>query len=238
MLVGKGGYAILDLKHVGNSGTVSGIFEYAKKLCETGKQFVVVNPYTTNKSYPAETGSYNVNDNTVRVNFYMSNVLKELVISSNDSIVLTSSPNIINFIPNKPQVNDTLVYLGNGLWTNGTGGRGIDFEVLDSLVWTWDSTFKSWTAPLDSEVAEALESTDHEVYVQLELPMDNGETPETIYLGCLLFNGGGSNVSSSWYAGSGTPFITAGEYIFKVSVITDPDNPTLQVEPFTLSKPS
>ena len=244
MLVGKGGYAILDLKHVGNSGTISGIYNYAKKLCESGKPIIVMNPYTPNRSYYGDTGYVDTYDsNKIKIPFTMSNLTKVVAIATNDTLVLSNESLNLNSLSDvnalSPSDGDVLKFdSATQKWVNGSGGSGIDFEVLDELEWTWDSTFKSWSAPLTSELVSALSTVDHEVYVQLELPMDNEETPETIYLGCMLFNGGGSKVSSSYYSGEGTPFITVGEYIFKVTVISDPEHPVLQVEPFTLSKPS
>lgn len=246
MLVGKGGYAILDLKHVGNSGTISGIYNYAKKLCESGKPIVIMNPYTPNRSYFGDTGYVDTYDsNKIKIPFNFGNLTKVVAIATNDTVALSNEVFNLN---NLSDVNVLLPSDGDVLkfdaetqkWVNGSGGSGsgIDFEVLDDLVWTWDATFKSWTAPLTSELVSTLSTVANEVYVQVELPMDSGETPETIYLGCMLFNGSGSKVSSSYYGGEGTPFITVGDYIFKVTVINDPTTPVLQVEPFTLSKPS
>lgn len=209
MLVGKGGYAILDLKHMGNSGTVSGIFEYAKRLCETGKPVIITNIYSFNRSYPAETGAYNSYSDTVEFIFDFATLKKRILINSNDTYTVENiEMNSITTIP------------------------------LD-LVWSWDDDLKKWTATLSSMsyIVSELVNSNHEVRVLLDLPVDSEATPNTNSLQCLLFNGDGSTVSSFVYTGTGTPLIAEGEYIFRVTVITDP-TPIIKVEPFTLSKPS
>ena len=88
MLVGKGGYAILDLKHVGNSGTISGVFFYAKKLCGTGKTVVILNPSTGKEGYPASTGT--VSASTVIFYYFVGSTQKKVTIGSNDSVAITT----------------------------------------------------------------------------------------------------------------------------------------------------
>lgn len=243
MLVGKGGYAILDLKHVGNSGTISGVFNYAKKLCGTGKTVVILNPSTGKEGYPASTGT--VGASNVVFYYFVGSTQKKVTIGSNDSVsIVTVAPSggasdisdLDDVAITSPSNGQVLKYNSSThKWQNADEDDVAN--VLTLTGFTWDSDWRGWTKEIDSTVSNALLYSKKVNILNCGVQLDSEDTPSTTLIGINAVRDNGIGITDIVYDGEGTSVIANGTYLVRFTLLQGETN-TILLVPYTLTQPS